>query len=299
MTTPQRAFSRPRIVCGGSLAAFSMLVAGCADTTSSSGADGSAPVSSPSSSTTSSTHTAPSTTSTSEATEADPGWQVVGLGDSFTKTQNTQGKTYLDLFAADLQNSVGFPVTVTDLSDDANTSARLADALRHDQTLRESVAAADIVLVSVGGNDSDPFGVYPPGTCSPTQPLPSCLRAYAPTFTGNYRTILTAIDGLRTSKPTAVRVTSADNPFVGWSEAPNPSFGVNFYRQVAEAETAAACGIAAEHHALCVDYLHLFGGADGTRDPGKYLGSDHAHPGDAGIRLIADTLVALGVPELR
>ena len=186
-----------------------------------------------------------------------------------------------------------------DLSDDANTSARLADALRHDATVRDAVARADVVLVSVGGNDSDPFATYPTGTCAPTQPLVRCLRTYAPTFTRNYRKILRAIDALRAGRPTVVRVTSADNPFVGWSEAPTPTFGVDFYRQVAEAETAAACRIATLHGAQCVDYLHLFGGAVGTRDPAEYLGPDHAHPGDAGIRLIADTLAALDVPELR
>jgi lysophospholipase L1-like esterase len=154
------------------------------------------------------------------------------------------------------------------------------------------------VLVSVGGNDSDPFATYPAGTCAPAQALFRCLRIYAPTFTRNYRKILQAVDNLRAGLPTAVRVTSADNPFVGWSEAPTPTFGVDFYRQVAEAETAAACRIADLHGARCVDYLHLFGGADGTSDPASYLGPDHAHPGDAGIRLIADTLVAMGVPEL-
>ena len=227
-----------------------------------------------------------------------PGWTIVGLGDSFTKTQDSHGDTYLDLFAADLAQTHHLPVTVDDLSDDANTSARVADLLRHDAAVRDAVAGADIVLVSVGGNDSDPFATYPEGTCAPSEPLRRCLRTYAPTFTHNYQRILQTIDLLRAGRPTAVRVTSADNPFVGWSEAPSATFGVDFYRQVAEAETAAACRIATRHEAMCVDYLHLFGGADGTGDPKEYLGPDHAHPGDVGIRLIADTLVAIGVPEL-
>jgi lysophospholipase L1-like esterase len=237
-------------------------------------------------------------TEASSSPDPGPGWTIVALGDSFTKTQDSHGDTYLDLFAIALQESDGVPVTVDDLSDDANTSGRVADNLRHDATTRAAVANADIVLVSVGGNDSDPFATYPPGTCAPTQPLPRCLKVYAPTFTRNYAAILGAVERLRGGRPTAVRVTSADNPFVGWSEAPSATFGVDFYRQVAEAETATACRIADEHGALCVDYLHLFGGVDGTRDPKKYLGPDHAHPGDLGIRLIADTLISLGVQEL-
>jgi len=69
--------------------------------------------------------------------------------------------------------------------------------------------------------------------------------------------------------------------------------------QVAEAESKAACNIATSHGALRVDYLHIFGGPEGTTDPARFLGPDHAHPGDLGIRAIAVELVRLGVPELR
>ena len=153
-------------------------------------------------------------------------------------------------------------------------------------------------MISVGGNDSDPFGVYPQGTCSPSQPLPECLATYAPTFAANYDSILAEVTRLRAGKPTAIRVTSADNPFVGWSEAPSPTFGVGFYAQVAQAETDAACAAATAHEALCIDYLHIFGGADGAADPAPFLGPDHAHPGDVGIQAIGEALTHLGVPEL-
>ena len=226
-------------------------------------------------------------------------WQIVGLGDSFTSTQNSHGRTYLDLFASSLAESTGRRVTVADLSDDANTTARVAELLRTDASTRASVASADMVLISVGGNDSDPFGVYPHGTCSPRQPLPTCLEIYAPTFAANYEVILSNIEQLRSGHPTAIRVTSADNPFVGWSEAPSPTFGVDFYAQVAEAESKTACNIATSHGGLCVDYLHIFGGPEGTTDPARFLGPDHAHPGDLGIRAIAAELVRLGVPEVR
>jgi hypothetical protein len=140
--------------------------------------------------------------------------------------------------------------------------------------------------------------VYPDGTCTPSQPASDCLNAYSPTFAANYEVILSEIEDLRDGQPTAIRVTSADNPFVGWSEAPNATFGVDFYAQVAAAQTQAACGAATAHGGLCVDYLHIFGGPDGTADPAPFLGPDHAHPGDLGIQAIADELLRLGVPEL-
>ena len=226
-------------------------------------------------------------------------WQVAALGDSFMATQNSKGQTFVDLYAAALQGSEQRTVTVDDLSDDSNTTARLLERLRTDDSTRSSVSNADIIVISVGGNDSDPFGVYPQGTCSPTQPLPDCLATYAPTFAANYELILTEVDSLRNGQPTAVRVTSADNPFVGWSEAPTPTFGVDFYAQVAQAETDAACAAATSHAALCVDYLHIFGGPDGTADPAPFLGPDHAHPGDVGIQAISDALAQLGLSELQ
>ena len=241
------------------------------------------------------TATTPSATTSTPASTA---WQMVGLGDSFTATQDSTGHTYLDLFQQSLEAHVDRDVEFTDLSDDANTSARLLDDLRHDDALRAAVADAEIILISVGGNDSDPFGVYPKGTCTPQQRLADCLNAYAPPFADNYESILAEVDALRQGEPTALRVTSADNPFVGWTEAPDATFGVRFYRQVAEAETRAACAAATRHGGRCVDYLHVFGGPDGTEDPGHYLAQDHAHPGDAGIAAIAGLLDEIGVPEL-
>lgn len=226
-------------------------------------------------------------------------WELVGLGDSFTATQNSKGQTYLDLYAAALQTSGGRSVTVNDLSDNANTTARLLEQLRTDEATRAAVSKADIVVISVGGNDSDPFAVYPQGTCIPSQPLSDCLATYAPTFAANYESILTEVERLRSGLATALRVTSADNPFVGWSEAPSTTFGVDFYAQVAAAETEAACSTASKHGAKCLDYLHIFGGPDGTADPAPFLGPDHAHPGDVGIQAISDALVRLGVAELQ
>lgn len=239
------------------------------------------------------------TTTTTPVTQDGASWELVGLGDSFTATQNSKGQTYLDLYATALETSEGRTVNVDDRSDDANTTARLLEHLRTDEATRAAVSKADIIVISVGGNDSDPFAVYPDGTCVPSQPLSDCLATYAPTFTANYESILTEVDRLRTGMATAIRVTSADNPFVGWSEAPTATFGVDFYAQVAEAETQAACSTATNHGAKCLDYLHIFGGPDGTADPAPFLGPDHAHPGDAGIQAITDALLRLGVAELQ
>ncbi|HEY5136961.1 MAG TPA: hypothetical protein VIJ41_14310 [Candidatus Nanopelagicales bacterium] len=67
---------------------------------------------------------------------------------------------------------------------------------------------------------------------------------------------------------------------------------------MAAAETAAVCALADKHGAKCVDYLHVFSGKDGLADTSKYLDPDHNHPGDLGIKVIADQLALSGTPEL-
>lgn len=128
--------------------------------------------------------------------------------------------------------------------------------------------------------------------------MANCLTSDAPTFAANYEAIFTEIAKIRAGKPTTIRATSMDNPFVGWSESPSPTFGVDFTRQIADAETASICSTAKAHGALCVDYLHIFGGPDGTVDTAKYLNPDHNHPGDLGIDVIASELIKSGIAEL-
>jgi lysophospholipase L1-like esterase len=224
---------------------------------------------------------------------------LVGLGDSIIGAGGATTDSILGQLAASITSTSGRQVVVTNLGDGSNTSGALLERLRHAQDHRNAVAAADIVVVIVGGNDGDPFGNYPPGTCAPEQPPSECLAAYAPGLAANLDAILGEIEVLRTGHPTAIRVGSPDyNPFVGWSEAPSPSYGADFYTQVAAALTAAACEAASAHGAQCVDVFHAFNGPNGTDDAAQFLASDHAHPGPAGVRRIADEIARVGFPEL-
>jgi len=224
---------------------------------------------------------------------------LVGLGDSIIGAGGSGADSILGRLAASMTSVSGRQVVVTNLGDGSNTSDGLVELLRHAEDHREAVAAADVVVVIVGGNDGDPFSSYPPGTCAPEQPPRECLAAYAPSLAANLDAILTEIEALRAGHPTAIRVGSPDyNPFVGWSEAPSPSFGTDFYAQVAAAETAAACEAASAHGALCIDVFHAFNGPNGTDDAAQFLASDHAHPGDAGVQRIVHEISRLGFSEL-
>jgi lysophospholipase L1-like esterase len=208
--------------------------------------------------------------------------------------QDSHGHTFMDVFATELESSTGSRVNLRVLTDNDATSRKVREQLTKDANYRAAVSQADVIVLSLGGNDTDPFGVFPKGTCSRVQPAAACLAAYDPELSRNYEAILTSIEGLRAGKPTAIRVTSMDNPFVGWSEAPTPAFGRDFFAQVASAETAAIFAVAAKHGAKSVDFLHVFSGRDGTHDPARYLAPDHSHPGDLGIATIAHLLTDLG-----
>jgi len=221
---------------------------------------------------------------------------VVGLGDSIQTSADARGDTFLDVYARHLEESTGRAVDVQSFADPAATSSSVRQSLAEGSPAAEAVSSARLVVVTVGGNDADPFADRPPVACSPRGGSAACLRAYAPNLAKNLGAILARIDRLR-GPDTDVVLTSPDfNPFVGWSEAPSPSFGADFYRQVASAETRAVCRLAPQHHAECLDFFHVFNGPSGAEDAGAFLADDHAHPGPRGVRVIADALVDLVGP---
>jgi lysophospholipase L1-like esterase len=225
--------------------------------------------------------------------------KLVALGDSIAAFADAGGDAYPQLFTELVHQATGRVVDAVSYADPSATSSSLLAALSSDASTRAAVAAADIITITVGGNDADPTATYPAGTCASAQTESGCLKAYAPALESNLDGILSAIETLVGGRKIAIRLTSPDyNPFIGWSEAPTPSFGVDFYRQVAAAETSAACRVAVAHGARCADFFHAFHGPDGAADAGQLLAADHVHPSAAGRELIATTIFELGLAEL-
>lgn len=220
------------------------------------------------------------------------GWSLVALGDSIVS------EGYPQLFADLVKAGTGKSVTVASFADGSNTTTTVLKALRDQAPIRTAVADADIITISVGGNDADPFASYPAGTCAKGAKPSACLARYAPDLAVNYDAILTEIQELRAGKRTLIRPTTDYNPFIGWDAAPTTSFGLDFYRQVADAETALVCDLAKKHALVCADIYHAFNGPDGTKDPAPFLASDHAHPSAAGSQRIAEVMLEAGLAPL-
>ena len=242
--------------------------------------------------------------SDSSSTPAADGLRVVVLGDSIaTGSEGGSGTSYGAVYADLLEQQTGQQVELTNLADPSETSATLLTALGSPE-LKEAVASSDIVVITVGGNDGDPFATYEPGVCAAGGDPAACIGAYAPDQEANLDAIIGAVEELRAGQPTAIRLTSPDyNPFVGVDEIadvpPFPKeFGLTFFRQVAEAENDNACRVAEAHDAGCADFLHVFNGAQGDQPATAYLGADHLHPSEAGQQAIAKALLGTGLAPL-
>jgi lysophospholipase L1-like esterase len=245
---------------------------------------------------------APTATSPDPALVSSPspgtGWLLVAVGDSVMSAGSDTRESYPWLLAGLIERQTSVPVTVEQVR--ADTTAEVLTELGTGGHLRDLIARADIVTMTVGANDANLDATYPVGTCAVGGAPADCLSRVNPTATANLEAILVSIDAIRAGRPIAIRITSPDyNPFIGWSGAPSATFGLDFYRQVADAEAAATCDAALRHDAKCVDLVRLFNGPAGSADAKLLLDSDHLHPSLAGRTAIAEALFALGLAPLQ
>lgn len=122
---------------------------------------------------------------------------IVGLGDSIQTSTDDEGKTFLAQYAERYRAATGNAFEVTSLAGGANTSETVLASLSPGAPGADAVAKADVVVITVGGNDADPFGSYPAGTCAPRSRPVDCLHAYVPNLESNLEKILTAVDELK------------------------------------------------------------------------------------------------------
>jgi lysophospholipase L1-like esterase len=235
-------------------------------------------------------------------TAAGPHLTYVALGDSllYALEGDCDGCTSAAvIYGKQLEADLGMPVEVHNLTmhNGLNSTGLLgyltngAQIGRDPEDVLKAVAAADIVSVTIGFNDS---------TISDVDNLPAFLKAYEANLDG----ILGRIDALRAGKPTMVRVTQIYNN--GIAEKPEldpdgPGSGVKGWKPLVEAQNKVICDVAAKHKAVCVDIYHPFNGKDGLSSPGAkgYLGADGTHPSQLGMDAIATALAATGYAPLR
>lgn len=235
-------------------------------------------------------------------TPSGPHLTYVALGDSLLyaleedcNSCTSAAVTYGTKASADL----GIPVEVHNLTmHNGLASATLLAYLRqgtqigrNPEEVRQAVASADIVSVTIGFNDS-------------TMGAADNLAAFTEKYGANLDAILAQIGTLRAGKPTLVLVTDIYNNGIAAQPANDPDgpgTGVDIWKPIVDAQNKVICAVAKAHAALCVDIYHPFNGPKGLSSPDEagYLGPDGVHPSQLGQDVIAEAMSKVGYGPLR
>lgn len=233
---------------------------------------------------------------------------LVVIGDSIPFGQGDCGgcESFPHLFGDWLAQSTGMMVEAQNLSrHDGYTAARMAVDLPG-SPLTATLAAADIIVVTIGHNDT-PWNASDDACDGDTEPTDApafwraftgpCVEVEVARFRQNMDTILAVVAGLRAGMPTALRLTTQYNDVLAVPTAPAIAQRVSI--QVKDAFNAAACQVAQEHGFVCVDVYHAFNGPNGDQNPGDLISSsDYTHPTAKGHQLIAQLLEQAGIAPL-
>lgn len=292
--------SAPRI--GSAPLALALMLAACSSAAPSSGAP-----------------TAPESAAPSESTapsEAAEGLVLVAIGDSipYNASEDCPGCTgFVDSYAEALTAEIGQTVTANNWSrHDGARTIDILEQLESDQALRDELAGADVIVMSVGFNDQPPFADAHDG-CPPAvndaMSLEEVVQAGADTTQACIDGVVPVIRGqiaevfghLRELAPDAgIATLGAYDSWRGWPalEGMDAATVETLYAAVTywfEQWNAAVCEEAEAAGAACIDVYSAFNGADGTEPPGDLVAADHTHPSQAGNDLIRDLLVDAGL----
>ena len=252
---------------------------------------------------------------------------LVAIGDSLDQPSSCPGCVdYVDLYGRAVAAATGRPVDVDNRSAielsalPAVQSSQLLDDLLTDQSLRAAVAAADVIVISVGFNDT-PWGRIdnPCGASNLAATVvdwslitPACIARVADEYAQTLNEIVTQIDELRGCfippglpptfcqqagrRTTMIRLVTVYDDWIG--EAGTPAAALGPTEAADRAFVAAQCWVVLEQGGQCADIYHALNGSAGTSDAAPFLVADHTHFNQAGHQRIADVLAKVGFDPL-
>ena len=228
-----------------------------------------------------------------------PTWSFVALGDSIPARGPTRF-SYVDILADHARDVLGAEVRLMNLARNGWTSDDVLHQLRSSRRCRDAIARADLVTLTVGGNDllrALRAGVG--GLARGAEPM-AILQTLLPRFEANWRAVLDEIVALRTPTEAALRATNYYDPLPG-----NAAFRIDGElaqraHAFARAQNRRMCEEAEGRGVACADVYRAFNGS-GAESPYRkgLLAPDGFHPSEAGQRLIAETVGALGYEPLQ
>jgi lysophospholipase L1-like esterase len=212
-------------------------------------------------------------------------YDVVGLGDSVPAGSFCGCTTYVDQVGQRLAANQGVPATVNNLAVPGLTTGGLDDLLG-EPTVDSKVAAADLVIVTVGANDFDESVLHASG-CGPSTVV-GCYRDTLATQRNRLAEALDRITALRSRPGSRTVITGYWNVFLDGQVG--RAKGRAYTREtdaLTVADNAQIASVGAAHGSSYIDIYSPFKAGDDT----DLLAADGNHPNAAGHALIAGTLL--------
>jgi lysophospholipase L1-like esterase len=229
--------------------------------------------------------------------------QVVVLGDSIATTNGCPGCTgFPDVYGQAIARRTGSDVDVENLAVPDTGVADLLRQVQGDSFTRQELADADLVVVTIGFNDT-PWGRGDdPCHVAPDFPIvlwdqitDECIKSVTEDYAEGLEAVLTMLDGIA-PEHAGLRVVGVYNSVLGdhvdptWDspEAVAPSIAGD--AAFVEAQRKAA----EQHGGVFVDMLKRMNGPLGRHEAGKYLAADYTHLNQRGHELTARALTQSG-----
>jgi hypothetical protein len=230
------------------------------------------------------------------------GWTLVALGDSeATGSGDASGGGWVEYYADLVRDRGGQEVRVVNLAQDGTLSGDLLESVRTDGRVREQIAAADIVVLGIGGADLNRSDArMDSGECEGT----ACYDPEIAAYRENIDAIAGEIMAIRDGEPTLLGAITMPNALTG-AEDIIPPFLAPIATEIgvhqARGFNAATCDAMEAHGGACIDVLTAINGPYGDRDgyaAGLLNLEQCCYPDEAGHGLIAQLLMDTGLAPL-
>lgn len=214
--------------------------------------------------------------------------RVVGLGDSVMAGTNCGCAGIAQEYGSALGSRDGDQVQVTNLGADGSVTDDLLEDLQSDSATRSAIAAADVVLVTIGANDLLPeLDEWRSAGCDD-----ACFSGPAARMGQNLSKILAAVAAVQAGHSATVLVTDYWNVFTDGAVArmAGGQQQVDWSADITAAANDQICAAAHGAGDTCVDLVPVF--KPSGADPTPLLASDGDHPNAAGVQAIVAALLA-------
>lgn len=216
---------------------------------------------------------------------------------------------FAEQYANSLNLATGIPISVTNLSlKDGESVEELVERVKEDESVRDALAAAEIIIVSIAHDDV--AWLRKGDACGDdarrrdwTLYTEECASADADALRPAFEEAFSTIAALRAGEPTILRAFNRYNEWVdapiGGAEVPELSVQAASAIELYLAHwNPMVCEAAESAGFVCTDLHRQFNGEDGTGTISHLLTAVFRNPSSPAIKLIASALIDQGYPEL-